>query len=42
MGMKIVIEIVLRKIVELEDTVTLVKEHCKLDIRKFSERTINE
>ena len=33
-----------RKTVEHEDEVTLVKDQCRLDIRKysFSQRTINE
>ena len=47
MGMKILIEICFshsRKIVELEDEVKLVKDQCRLDIRKYSvsQRTINE
>ena len=47
MGMKILIEICFshsRKIAELEDEVKLVKDQCRLDIRKysFSQRTINE
>ena len=47
MGMKILIEIHFshsRRIAELEDEVKLVKDQCRLDIRKhsFSQRTINE
>ena len=47
MGMKILIEICFshsRRIAELEDEVKLVKDQCRLDIRKhsFSQRTINE
>ena len=47
MGMKILIEICFshsRGIAELEDEVKLVKDQCRLDIRKhsFSQRTINE
>ena len=47
MGMKILIEICFsysRRIAELEDKVKLVKDQCRLDIRKhsFSQRTINE
>ena len=46
MGMKILIEICLshsRKIVELENEIKLVKDQCRLDIRKysFSQRTIH-
>ena len=46
MGIKILIEIYFshsRKIVELQD-IKLVKDQCRLDIRKysFSPRTINE
>ena len=45
--MKILIEICFshsRKIVKPEDEVKLVKDQCRLDIRKnsFSQRTINE
>ena len=44
--MKLNIEVFYRsgKIVELDDEVTLVKDQCRLDIRKysFSHRTINE
>ena len=47
MDMKILIEIFFshsRKIVELEDEVKLVKDQCRLDIRKysFSQRKIIE
>ena len=47
MGTKILIEICFshsRRIAELEDEVKLVKDQCRLDIRKhsFSQRTINE
>ena len=47
MDMKILIEICFshsRRIAELEDEVKLVKDQCRLDIRKhsFSQRTINE
>ena len=47
MVMKILIEICFshsRRIAELEDEVKLVKDQCRLDIRKhsFSQRTINE
>ena len=47
MGMKILIEICFshsRRIAEQEDEVKLVKDQCRLDIRKhsFSQRTINE
>ena len=47
MSMKILIEICFfhsRRIAELEDEVKLVKDQCRLDIRKysFSQRTINE
>ena len=47
MGMKVLIEICFshsRRIAELEDEVKLVKDQCRLDIRKhsFSQRTINE
>ena len=47
MGMKILIEICFshsRRTAELEDEVKLVKDQCRLDIRKhsFSQRTINE
>ena len=47
MGTKILVEICFshsRRIAELEDEVKLVKDQCRLDIRKhsFSQRTINE
>ena len=47
MGKKILIEICFshsRRIAELEDEIKLVKDQCRLDIRKhsFSQRTINE
>ena len=46
MGMKILTEICFShsRIAELEDEVKLVKDQCRLDIRKhsFSQRTINE
>ena len=46
MGMKLLIEICFphsRKIAELED-IKLVKDQCRLDVRKYSvsQRTINE
>ena len=47
MGMKILIEICFslsRKIAELEDEVKLVKDQCRLNIRRysFSQRRVNE